>query len=78
MSMTGADRIPPHTRASAANDRVTAARRLAERITGAFSLATADAVRAHAAAGVATVGVDRDGNIVSRAPDGTKTVVHPA
>jgi hypothetical protein len=48
---------------------------LAARMTRAFALATEDAARAHAASGVATVGVDRHGNIVRREPDGTRTVL---
>lgn len=48
---------------------------LAAPITQTFGLATADAVRRLQALGVPTVGVDDQGNIVQRAPDGTKTVI---
>lgn len=48
---------------------------LAAKMTETFSLAAQDAVERMHAAGVSTVGVDKDRNIVSRAPDGTKTIL---
>jgi len=48
---------------------------LAERMTRAFAEATAAAVKRMHEAGVATVGVDAEGRIVRRDPDGTETVI---
>jgi hypothetical protein len=57
------------------SDEIAKAHELGAKITDAFALAVQDAAREHAAAGVATVGVDAAGNIVRRDPDGTRTIV---